>query len=252
MWFLAKNNEIKVIELNLRASRSFPFISKATGFNFISIATRVMLGDCPSKKERMWYKTLDLDYVCVKAPQFSYSRLSWADPVQWVEMASTGEVWCFWEDLEEAFLKSMLSIWFRLPSVRVFLSAGQVHDKSKLIAVASNFQQLWLELCATDWTAKFLNKSWIEWIEIVGTASEDSNKNIIKLLKKKYIDLVINIPRNYSREERTDWYKIRRQAIDVNVPLITNVQIARLLSWSMIKYNLDKLNVLSWDNYKNV
>ena len=249
--FLAKNNEIKVIELNLRASRSFPFISKATWFNFIEIAVRVMLWDVPDNKERMWYKTLDLDYVCVKAPQFSYSRLSWADPVQWVEMASTWEVWCFWEDLEEAFLKSMLSIWFRLPSKRAFLSAWRTEDKADLIDVAQNFLKLWMALCGTSWTVKFLKESWIKNIEEIAKVSEDSENNILNFLKNNYIDLVINIPRNYSREERTDGYEIRRQAIDVNVPLITNVQISKLLSSAMIKYKVDDLKIEPWVKYKN-
>ena len=249
--FLAKNNDIKVIELNLRASRSFPFISKATWFDFIEIATRIMLWDVPSQKERMWYKTLDLDYVCVKAPQFSFSRLSWADPVQWVEMSSTWEVWCFWDDLEEAFLKSMISIWFKLPSKRVFLSAWKLEDKSELIWVAKNFQSLWFSICWTDWTIGVLEKWWIEWAEIINKVSEHDDDNIIKFLKEKYIDLVVNIPRNYSREERTDWYLIRRQAIDVNVPLITNIQIAKLLSNAMCKYSIDDLKIQSWDVYEN-
>ena len=247
--FLAKNNDIKVIELNLRASRSFPFISKATWFNFIEIATRVMLWDVPNQAERMSYNTLDLDYVCVKAPQFSFARLSWADPVQWVEMGSTWEVWCFWENLHEAFLKSMLSIWFKLPSKRVFLSAWKLEDKADLIMVAKNFQKMGLALCWTEWTVNSLISSWINNIEIIDKVSKNSDTNIVNKLKEKYIDLVINIPRNYSRDERTDWYQIRRQAIDSNVSLITNIQIARLLSDAMNKYKMDDLKVERWGNY---
>lgn len=247
--FLAKDNDVKVIELNLRASRSFPFISKATWFNFIEIATRVMLWDVPNEEERMKFKTLDLDYVCVKAPQFSYSRLSWADPVTWVEMASTWEVWCFWDDLEEAFLKSMLSIWFRMPSKRVFLSAGRLEDKTDLIYVANNFQKLWFALCGSIWTVNFLKESWIENIEVINKVSENQENNILTSLKGKYIDLVINIPRNYSRDERTDGYEIRRQSIDVNVPLVTNIQIAKLLSSAMSKYKIDDLKIEDWGRY---
>ena len=247
--FLAKNNEIKVIELNLRASRSFPFISKATWFDFIEIATRCMLWDVPTIEERAGFKTLDLDYVCVKWPQFSFSRLAWADPVLWVEMASTWEVWCFWRDLEEAYLKTLLSVWFRLPEKRIFISAWKTEDKTSMISVAENFQKLWMEICATNWTAKFLKKSWIQNIETVETANEKSEKNILNLLKNWYIDLVVNIPRNYSRDEQTDGYKIRRQAVDVNVSLITNVQLAKQLSISMNKYKIEDLEISSWDDF---
>lgn len=251
MQFLAKNNDIKVIELNLRVSRSFPFVSKATWFNFIEIAVRIMLWDVPSVKERMGFKTVDLDHVCVKAPQFSFSRLSWADPVQWVEMASTWEVWCFGHDLEEAFLKAMLSIWFRIPSKKVFLSAWKVEDKVDLLSIAKNFQSLWIKICATSWTAKLLNDWWLPWVEIIQKVSENSERNILHFLKEKHIDLVINVPKNYSREESTDWYKIRRQSIDVNVPLITNIQIAKLLSFAMIKYKVGDLKIEDWWSYKN-
>lgn len=254
--FLAKNNEIKVIELNLRASRSFPFISKATWLNFIEIAARCMLWDVPSEEERARFKTLDLDYVCVKWPQFSFSRLAWADPVLWVEMASTWEVACFWRDLEEAYLKSLISVWFRLPEKRVFVSAWRTEDKTSMISVVKIFQKIGLKVCATEWTAKFLAKSWIE-VEKVAKASENpkrilwiwKEKNILDLLKEGEIDLVINIPRNYSRDEQTDGYKIRRQAVDTNVSLITNVQLAKQLSIAMDKYRLEDLEISSWDEF---
>jgi len=247
--FLAKNNEIKVIELNLRASRSFPFVSKTTGHNFIRVATEAILGKVLPKKERKKrYQTLDIDHVCVKAPQFSFARLKGADPILGVEMASTGEVACFGEDLEEAFLKSMISVGFRLPQKNIYISAGKMQDKLDLLLIVCNFQKLKMKIFASEGTAKFLQDSQISDVVEVKKAGEEG-ENIIDMLKQEKIDLIINIPNKYTPEEQTDGYKIRRQAVDVNVPLITNVQVAKLLSQAMVKYDLDDLKIKAWDCY---
>lgn len=250
MQFLAKDNYIKVIELNLRASRSFPFVSKTTGHNFIQIAAEAMLGKVLPKEERKQkYQTLDLDHVVVKAPQFSFSRLKGADPILGVEMASTGEVGCFGNDIEEAFLKSMLSVGFRLPKQTVYISAGRFEDKTSMISVAKGFQELGMNIVSSEGTAKFLTEAGLQNIQAVKKASE-TGETILDLLKAKKIDLVINIPQSYSRGETTDGYKIRRQAIDVNVPLLTNVQVSKLLVRSMKKYTMDTLPIESWKKYK--
>lgn len=248
--FLAKDNDIKVIELNLRASRSFPFVSKTTGHNFIKIAVESMLGKVLPKVERKQkYQTFDLDHVCVKAPQFSFSRLKGADPILGVEMASTGEVGCFGETQEEAFLKSMLSVGFRLPQRSVYISAGRLEDKTDMIVVAKGFQKLGMKIYASQGTKLFLEEAGINDIIPVKKVSEEG-ENILDMLKSKVIDLVINIAKNYSRGELTDGYQIRRQAIDVNVPLITNVQIAKLLARAMNKYTMDDLKIEPWSRYK--
>ncbi len=249
MQFLAKNNNIKVIELNLRASRSFPFVSKTTGHNFIKVATESILGKVLPKEERKrLYQTLDLDHVCVKAPQFSFPRLKGADPILGVEMASTGEVGCFGADLEEAFLKSMLSVGFRLPKENIYISAGKLEDKSDMINVAKTFQKMGMKIYSSEGTAEFLKQAGVKNITPLKKASE-KGKNIVDMLRDKKIDLVINIPKHYTRDEQTDGYKIRRQAIDVNVPLITNVQVAKLLVRAMKKYCIDDLKIEPWGKY---
>ena len=250
MQFLAKDNNVKVIELNLRASRSFPFVSKTTGHNFIKVAAESILGKVLPKEERKQkYQTLDLDHVVVKAPQFSFPRLKGADPILGVEMASTGEVGCFGHDLEEAFLKSMLSVGFRLPEKNVYISAGRLEDKSDMISVAKGFQEMGMKIYSSEGTSQFLSEAGIEGVETVKKACEEG-ETILERLKGGDIDLVINIPKNYSRGETTDGYKIRRQAIDVNVPLITNVQVAKLLVRSMDKYDMDSLPIEKWSDYK--
>lgn len=247
--FLAKNNDIKVIELNLRASRSFPFVSKTTGHNFIEVALEAILGNVLPKKERKRkYQTLDLDHVCVKAPQFSFPRLKGADPTLGVEMASTGEVGCFGRNLEEAFLKSMLSVGFRLPEKTVYVSAGWLEDKLEILSVAKDFHSLGMKIFASSGTADFLKEKGLEVSSVKKASSK--GENILDMLKNKNIDLVINIPRQQTRGELTDGYKIRRQAIDVNVPLITNIQVAKLLARSMLRYGVDELSVESWRGYK--
>ncbi|MDP4008159.1 MAG: carbamoyl-phosphate synthase (glutamine-hydrolyzing) large subunit [Candidatus Peregrinibacteria bacterium] len=252
--FLAKNNMIKVIECNLRASRSFPFASKVTGHNFIDIATKAMLGNVEPKAVRdAKYQTLDMDHVGVKAPQFSFSRLKGADPVLGVEMASTGEVACFGDDMYEAFLKAMISVGLRLPKKNVLLSIGRVEDKAAFLGHARKLLSLGFHIYATEGTHAFLAESGIK-SKIVYKLSKAANNDklsptMLDVLEKREVDLVINIPKTYSKEEITDGYKIRRTAIDLNIPLITNLQVASVLVDSIEKYDLKDLKIKSWDEY---
>lgn len=247
--FLAKNNKVKVIECNLRASRSFPFASKVTGYNFIEIATYSMLNLPQIKKYKSAkFHTLDLDYVGVKAPQFSFSRLKGADPTLGVEMASTGEVACFGEDMHEALLKAMISVGFSLPKKNICLTIGTIEDKVDFLSAAKKLQKLRFKIFATEGTAKFLNQNNVD-AEILYKARSGKKPNIIDYIVDKKLDLVIDIPKTYSREEITDGYLIRRRAVDSNIPLVTNVQIAKQLVEAFEKYNLDDLNIKPWTAY---
>ena len=255
--FLAKNNEIKVIECNLRASRSFPFASKVTGHNFIEIATHAMLGHVlPEEERRRRYHTLDLDHVGVKAPQFSFSRLKGADPVLGVEMASTGEVACFGDDMYEAFLKAMISVGLRLPKgphPNVLLSIGRIENKASFLGYAAKLINLGFGLYATEGTHDFLAENGItsKKVHKLSNAAKDEklSPTMLDVLKGKEVDLVINIPKTYSKEEITDGYQIRRTAIDLNIPLITNLQVAEILVESMEKYKLEDLKIKAWSEY---
>lgn len=247
--FLAKNNEVKVIECNLRASRSFPFASKVTGYNFIEIATQAMIGKAKSKSFRdRYYRTLDLDHVGVKAPQFSFSRLKGADPVLGVEMASTGEVACFGDDLHEAFLKAMISVGFKVPKKNILISAGRIEDKADLLKVARKFAEMDYKLFATPGTAEFLKENKVKCTKLF-KASSESTPNLLDQMAKKKLDLIINIPKNYNRQETTDGYLIRRKAIDLNIPLITNVQVAELMVNALDKYKVEDLKIEPWSTY---
>lgn len=240
--FLAKNNDIKVIELNLRASRSFPFVSKVTGNNFIKIATEASIAKSEGKEIVFpKYNTLDLDYVAVKAPQFSFSRLRGADPVLSVEMASTGEVGCFGENLEEAFLKAMISTGFRIPKTKIFLSVGTAEQKAALLPAVQSLASMGFELIGTEGTAEFYKDAGIA-ITSVG------EKNAIEKVQSS--DLLINIPRSYAHERQTSGYKLRRAAIDGNVSLITNIQITKLMVQAIEKYpNANTLPMTSWNHF---
>lgn len=244
--FLAKNNDIKVIETNLRASRSFPFASKVTGYNFIDIAAKAMLGEV----EKRDYQTVDLDYVGVKFPQFSFTRLKGADPVLGVEMASTGEVACFGNDLEEAFLKGFISTGGRLPKKNILLSIGRVVDKVDMLNTAKKLVQMKYELFATPGTAEFLKEHQIPHTKLHKISGKKS-PNIGQYLDNKKLDLAIVIPNNYAHEEQTDGYHIRRKAVDRNIPLITNVQVAKTLVRAIGKYKLEDLQIKDWSEYRN-
>lgn len=252
--FLAKNNEVKVIECNLRASRSFPFASKVTGHNFIDIATKAMLGKVKSKAYRdKHYITLDLPHVGVKAPQFSFSRLKGADPVLGVEMASTGEVACFGDDMYEAFLKAMISVGLRLPKKNILLSIGKIEDKADFLGRARKLLERGFNLYATEGTHAFLAengiKSKIVYKLSMAEKDETLKPTMLDVLQSREVDLVINVPKTYSKEEITDGYKIRRTAIDLNIPLITNLQVAEILVDSMEKYTVEGLKIKSWAEY---
>lgn len=242
--FLAKNNEIKVIECNLRSSRSFPFSSKVTGYNFIEIATEAMLGIA----KKGVYKTLDLDHVGVKAPQFSFSRLKGADPVLGVEMASTGEVACFGDDLYEAFLKAMISTGFEIPNKNILISIGKTEDKADFLAAARKLVQNGFNLYATRGTAEFFSANEVPSTPVYKVGSEES-PNIAEIIKKDKVDWVINIPRNYSHEEMTMGYALRRLTIDHNIPLTTNVQLAKLMVDTLERYKLEDLAIEPWSTY---
>jgi carbamoyl-phosphate synthase large subunit len=242
MQFLAKNNEIKVIELNLRSSRSFPFVSKTTGHNFIRIATEAAIAKLEKRAfQHEEFNTLDFDYVGVKAPQFSFSRLRGADPVLSVEMSSTGEVGCFGKSLEEAFLKSMISTGFRIPKKNIFLSIGRIEDKAAFLPFAKELVEMGYELSGTFGTADFLREAGLS-IEKV------ADKDALGEVQKS--DMLINIPRNYAHEEKTRGYEIRRAAIDGNISLITNIQIAKQVVQSLKKFPTTKdLPMTSWDEF---
>ncbi len=247
--FLAKNNQVKVIECNLRASRSFPFSSKVTGYNFIEIATLAMLKKKPLEYfKKQHYNTLDLDHVGVKASQFSFSRLKGADPVLGVEMASTGEVACFGDDMYEALLKAMISTGFRIPKKRILLSIGKIEDKAAFLESAQQLVNMSYELYATENTSRFLTENGIANTFLYKIRS-DMKPNLLDVLGQKIIDLVINIPKSYSREEVTDGYLIRRKAIDFNIPLITNLQLANSLIEALSRYKLEDLKIKEWGEY---
>ena len=242
--FLAKSNEVKVIEFNLRASRSFPFVSKATGYNFIEYAVKAILG----KNIEGDYKTLDLDHIVVKAPQFSFSRLSGADPILGVEMSSTGEVACFGDTLEEAFLKSLLATGFRLPKKNILLTLGDPEDKYEFLESARVLDKMGYNIYATENTCRLLSENSIKSSHVY-KISENKSPNILKLLEDRKFDLVINTPSIIDKVSEKDGYIIRRKAIDYNIPLINNIKIAVLFVKAINAYPIDKLEIIAYDEY---
>jgi len=242
--FIAKDNQIKVIECNLRASRSFPFVSKITKYNFIDLATKAMLG-LDIKGD---YKTIDLDYVGIKAPQFSFSRLHGADPVLSVEMASTGEVACLGNDIYESFLKSLLSVGFVIPKTNVLLSTGPIKSKAYLLDSVKKLAEMNYKLYATEGTAKFLQENNVK-ADVLHWPLDKKEPNALTFIQERKIDLVINIPKSYEEEEITNDYLIRRKAVDFNIPLLTNAQIAKLFIESINKKKIEDLEIKSWDEY---
>ncbi|MFH1284773.1 MAG: carbamoyl-phosphate synthase (glutamine-hydrolyzing) large subunit [Candidatus Peregrinibacteria bacterium] len=254
--FLAKSNRVMVIECNLRSSRSFPFSSKVTGYNFIEIATESMLAASTGKFTKKGkyllnhdgYKTLDLDHVGVKAPQFSFPRLKGADPVLGVEMASTGEVACFGEDLYEAFLKSMISVGFELPKKGILFSVGGMEAKVDLLPTAKKFAEMGFKIFATEGTSDFFNLQGVK-CQKLHKISTNKKPNILDAMMKREFDLIVNIPKHYSRPNVTDGYLIRRRSVDLNIPLVTNVQVAKIVAEALKLYGLDDLKVEPWDFY---
>jgi carbamoyl-phosphate synthase large subunit len=243
--YLAKENEIKVIECNLRASRSFPFVSKVLKINLIDLATRIMLGlpvEKPGKNE------FDLDCVGIKASQFSFNRLQKADPVLGVDMASTGEVGCIADDTSEAILKSMLSVGYRIPAKNILLSTGKAKQKVMMLDAAALLQAKGYKLFATGGTYRFLKENGIESTHVYWP-SDDRQPQALTLLHEHKIDMVVNIPRDLSAGELDNGYKIRRAAIDLNIPLITNARLASAFIRSFCTLNIDDIQIKSWDEY---
>ena len=244
--YLAKNNDIKVIECNLRASRSFPFVSKTLKINFIDLATKVMLGIPVEKPNK---NAFDLDYVGIKASQFSFSRLQGADPVLGVDMSSTGEVGCIGENTSEALLKSMLSVGYKIPQKNILLSTGGPKQKASMLDAAKKLHEKGYSLYATGGTHKYLNDNGIPAIRVYWPSESDMQPQALDMLHKKQIDMVVNIPKNLSSAELTNGYKIRRAAIDLNVPLLTNARLASAFIDAFCDMTLDEIEIKPWGEY---
>jgi len=234
-----------VIECNLRASRSFPFVSKVFKINFIDIATRAMLGENIPKIEK---SAFDLDYVGVKAPMFSFARLKGADPTLSVEMASTGEVACFGDDIYEAFLKAFLSVGYKIPKRSVLVSTGTPEDKADLLHSCQLLAESGFTIYATTGTYDYLKQNGIGSIKLYRPL-EDKKPNSADFIKERKVELVVNIPKSFDREELTNGYIIRRAAIDYNIPLITNVQIAKLFIRAINTYKENSMLIKAWSEY---
>ncbi len=246
--FLAKNNDIKVIECNLRASRSFPFVSKVIKLNFIDLATKVMLGLPVEKPNKSLF---DLDYVGIKASQFSFSRLQGADPVLGVDMASTGEVGCIGDDTSEAVLKAMLSVGYKVPRKTVLLSTGTPRQKADMLDAAHRLHNHGFTIYATEGTCRFLNENGIPAaIRAYWPTQPESQPQVMQLLHDKKIDLVVNLPKNLSSAELSNGYKVRRAAIDLNIPLLTNARLASAFIDAFTTLSPADIQIKSWDEYK--
>ncbi len=244
--YLAKNNDIKVIECNLRASRSFPFVSKVLKINFIDLATKVMLGIPVEKPHK---NAFDLDYVGIKASQFSFSRLQGADPVLGVDMSSTGEVGCLGENTSEALLKAMLSVGQEIPKKSVLLSTGGAKQKVDMLDAAHKLYDKGYTLYATGGTHKFLTDNGIPAILVYWPSESDKQPQALEMLHRKQIDMVVNIPKNLSSTELSNGYKIRRAAVDLNIPLLTNARLASAFIDAFCDISLDQIEIKSWGEY---
>ena len=245
--YLARENDIKVIECNLRASRSFPFVSKVLKINLIELATKVMLGLPVEKPNKNLF---ELDYVGIKASQFSFNRLQKADPVLGVDMASTGEVGCIGSDTSCAVLKAMLSVGYRIPKKNILLSTGTPKQKVEMLSAARLLQQKGYKLFATGGTSKFLTENGVENTQVYWPSETTNQPQALDMLHKKEIDMVVNIPKNLTAGELSNGYKIRRAAIDLNVPLITNARLASAFINAFCTMTLDDLAIKSWAEYK--
>ena len=244
--FMARDNDILVIECNLRASRSFPFVSKVLKINLIELATRVMLGlpvEKPSKN------LFDLDYVGIKASQFSFNRLQKADPVLGVDMSSTGEVGCLGDDTNTALLKSMLSVGQRIPEKNILLSTGGAKQKAAMLDAAKMLLDNGYKLFATGGTSKYLTENGIENTHVLWPSEEGNEPKALDLLHDHTIDMVVNIPKNLTSSELTNGYKIRRAPIDLNVPLITNARLASAFIYAFCTTKLEDIDIKAWGEY---
>ena len=245
--YLARDNEIKVIECNLRASRSFPFVSKVLKLNFIDLATRIMLG---KKVEKPSKSLFDIDYVGIKASQFSFNRLQNADPVLGVDMASTGEVGCLGEDTQCAILKAMLSVGYRIPKKNILLSTGDAKQKADMLSAAYLLQQKGYSIFATGGTSRYLTENGIP-NTMVYWPDEKSQPQALDLLHRKEIDMVVNIPKDLTVGELDNGYRIRRAAVDLNIPLFTNARLASAFISAFCTLSVDDLIIKSWAEYEN-
>src|SRR5574344_148381 len=244
--YLARENDIKVIECNLRASRSFPFVSKVLKINFIELATKVMLG-LPVEKPKK--NLFELDYVGIKASQFSFNRLQKADPVLGVDMASTGEVGCIGSDTSCAVLKSMLSVGYRIPKKSILLSTGNAKQKADMLDAAKMLLSKGYEIYATGGTSKYLQENGVDNTRVFWP-SEEGQPQALDMLHNKQIDMVVNIPKNLTSGELTNGYKIRRASIDLNIPLITNARLASAFINAFCTMTIDDIAIKSWEEYK--
>ena len=244
--YLARENDIKVIECNLRASRSFPFVSKVLKINLIELATRIMLGLPVEKPAKSLF---DLDYVGIKASQFSFNRLQKADPVLGVDMASTGEVGCLGEDSRTALLKAMLSVGHRIPKKNILLSTGDGKQKAEMLAACTMLRDHGYKLFATPGTSRYLTENGIDNTLVHWPSESGELPQALDMLHNKEIDMVVNVPKNLSTGELTNGYKIRRAAIDLNIPLITNARLASAFIYAFCTVSLDQLEIKSWQEF---
>jgi carbamoyl-phosphate synthase large subunit len=243
--FLARQNELSVIECNLRASRSFPFVSKATGYNFIEFAARAMLGQDVHGD----YHTLDLDHVAVKVPQFSFTRLKGADPVLYVEMTATGEAACLGDSLEQAWLKAAIATGLRLPGRTVLLSVGTDEQRARLLEPAQALARAGFELYATAGTCAFLQRNGIA-ARLVHKVSEGRSPSVVDLIRDRQVECVINVPQRSADETvLTDGYRIRRAAADVGIPLVNDAELARLFVRALLRHPRATLDVRPLSGY---
>ncbi len=244
--FMARDNDILVIECNLRASRSFPFVSKVLKINLIELATRVMLGLPVEKPNKNLF---DLDYVGIKASQFSFNRLQKADPVLGVDMSSTGEVGCLGDDTNTALLKSMLSVGYRIPKKNILLSTGGAKQKVEMLDAAKMLIDNGYKLYATGGTSKFLTENGIENTHVLWPSEEGDEPKALDLLHDHTIDMVVNIPKNLTSSELSNGYKIRRASIDLNVPLLTNARLASAFIYAFCTTKLEDIDIKAWGEY---
>ena len=244
--FMARDNDILVIECNLRASRSFPFVSKVLKLNFIDLATKVMLGLPVEKPNKNLF---DLDYVGIKASQFSFNRLQKADPVLGVDMSSTGEVGCLGDDTNAALLKSMLSVGYRIPQKSVLLSTGGAKQKAEMLETARLLIANHYELYATGGTGAYLSENGVPNTRVYWPSETGQQPQALALLKERKIDMVVNIPKNLTVHELTNGYHIRRAAIDLNIPLLTNSRLACAFIQAFCSTKLENIDIKSWDEY---
>jgi carbamoyl-phosphate synthase large subunit len=243
--FIAKENDVKVIECNLRASRSLPFVSKVFKINFVDLSTKIIMGKRVPKIDR---SSFDLDYIGVKAPQFSFTRLKGSDPVQGVEMVSTGEVACLGDDFNEAFLKSLISIGFKPPKKTILLSTGPIESKAEFLSSTRKLNDMGFKFYATKGTSDFMKENGIQ-SEVLHWPSENIEPNTLTYIAENKIDLVINIPKNIEKEELDNDYLIRRKSVDFNISLITDLQLAKRFVEAIHKTSLTELKIKSWDEY---